>query len=314
MKPNNTPEQSTNNQSGQWAKWLGAGVAGLLVALLFRGCGTYDQTVTAPKTPAVTAAVATTAAAALNPMQLTGVNSNGKFTLSGVVPTEQDKAAMDAELKKTFGDNGYLNNLTVAANIKPSTWFGKISGMFDLLKLPGAEMSINDNIMTLSGTAGSLKDKLQAHFGDTMTVNALNTDAIAKTATSDALAALNALSPDASGQDILKALGLQIINFSSGSTAIPADNQTVLKKAAELLKSKKDFKFTIEGHADNQGKAAENMTLSDKRAQAVRSFLIANGVSDSTVSAKGFGETQPIADNAAETGRLKNRRIAYKAM
>lgn len=311
MNPNNTPQTTPSN--GQWAKWLGVGVSALLVALLFRGCGTYDQTVIVPKTAPVTAATGSVKAAT-QPMQLTGVNNQGKFTLSGIVPTEQDKTAMDAELKKTFGEGGYINNLTVSADIKPSLWLSKTNGMFDFLKLPGAEMSINHNIMTLSGTAGSLKDKLQAHFGDTMTVNAFNTDAIAKTATTDALSALNALSPDASGNDVLKALSLQIINFASGSTAIPADNQAVLKKAAELLKSKKDFKFTVEGHADKQGKTAKNMTLSDKRAQAVRGFLVTNGVSDSSATAKGYGETQPISDNNTESGRLKNRRIAYKAM
>jgi outer membrane protein OmpA-like peptidoglycan-associated protein len=123
---------------------------------------------------------------------------------------------------------------------------------------------------------------------------------------------LTNLPADAAGKDILEAMSLQIINFPSGSTAIPASNQAVLKKAAELLKDKKDFKFEIGGHADNVGKPETNLALSGKRAEAVRAFLINNGVAAAMLTAKGYGDTLPIADNTTETGRLKNRRIEYK--
>ncbi len=304
--------------SSSISKWVGAGVAALLVALLFRGCGVWDKTVETPKAvaPAASAALAKSAeqAVATKPIQLMGVNKNGKFELSGIVPSEDIKASIDAELKKVFGEGNYINNLTVSADVKPSAWTSKITGMFDLFKLPGAEMNVDGDTMTLSGTAASLKDKLQNYFGDTMKVNALDIAEAAKTATGSAMDALNALKADASGQQVLDALSLQIINFASGSTAIPADNQAVLKKAAEFLKAKQDFKFEIGGHADNKGNAAGNLSLSDKRAAAVRNFLIANGVPVAMMTAKGYGDTMPVADNTTESGRLKNRRIAYKAM
>ena len=314
----NTPNTPTPSNHTGLSKWVGAGVAALLVALLFRGCGVWDKTVEAPKAVAPAASAALTKSAeqpaATKPMQLVGVNKNGKFELSGVVPSEDIKAAIDAELKKVFGEGNYINNLTVSADVKPSAWTSKIAGMFDLFKLPGAEMNVDGDTMTLSGTAASLKDKLQSYFGDTMKVNALDIAEAAKTATGSAMDALNALKADASGQQVLDALSLQIINFASGSTAIPADNQAVLKKAADFLKDKQDFKFEISGHADNKGNAAGNLSLSDKRAAAVRNFLVANGVPAAMMTEKGYGDTMPVADNTTESGRLKNRRIAYKAM
>ena len=307
-------QNNANKPQGQWAKWLGAGVAALLVALLFRGCDDWSKTVEAPQPAPVTinkteVPVAPVGARA---MMLTGANVNGQFTLNGEVPTDAIKAQIDAELKKVFGEGNYVNNLTVAADVKPAGWLAKLTGLFDFFKLPGAEVTFNGDAVTLSGTANSLKDKLQAFLGTDYKISNLDVAATAQTATQNSMEALTNLPADAAGKDILEAMSLQIINFSSGSTAIPASNQAVLKKAAELLKDKKDFKFEIGGHADNVGKPETNLALSGKRAEAVRAFLINNGVAAAMLTAKGYGDTLPIADNTTETGRLKNRRIEYK--
>jgi len=65
----------------------------------------------------------------------------------------------------------------------------------------------------------------------------------------------------------------------------------------------------VEGHTDNQGSAAANQALSEKRAQAVVAWLTSHGVAAARLTAKGFGQTKPVADNAAEEGRAKNRRV-----
>jgi outer membrane protein OmpA-like peptidoglycan-associated protein len=149
-------------------------------------------------------------------------------------------------------------------------------------------------------------------LGDGFKVSTLDIANASKAATGNALDTLNALKPDASGKEILDALNLQIINFASGSAVIPAENQAVLKKAATLLKDKKDFTFEIGGHADNVGNEAANLTLSEKRAAAVRDLLIKNGVANNMLTAKGYGSTIPVADNTTEAGRFKNRRIEYR--
>ena len=69
------------------------------------------------------------------------------------------------------------------------------------------------------------------------------------------------------------------------------------------------MKFRIKGPTDNQGNAAANQALSERRAQAVVAWLTAHGVEASRLSAKGMGQTKPVADNGAEDGRAKNRRV-----
>jgi outer membrane protein OmpA-like peptidoglycan-associated protein len=65
----------------------------------------------------------------------------------------------------------------------------------------------------------------------------------------------------------------------------------------------------VEGHADSQGAAEYNQELSQRRAEAVRTYLVSRGISAERVSAQGFGLTRPIADNASAEGRANNRRV-----
>jgi len=70
-----------------------------------------------------------------------------------------------------------------------------------------------------------------------------------------------------------------------------------------------DLKLRVEGHTDNQGSAAANQALSEKRAQAVVAWLVAHGTNASRLAAKGMGQTMPVADNSTQDGRAKNRRV-----
>jgi hypothetical protein len=94
-------------------------------------------------------------------------------------------------------------------------------------------------------------------------------------------------------------------------------NQATLKPGAKLRLAKvsgiilayPDLKLEIDGFTDNKGTPQYNMTLSDKRAKAVRDFLVAQGVGADAVTTKGFGESNPVATNATAAGRQQNRRV-----
>jgi outer membrane protein OmpA-like peptidoglycan-associated protein len=94
-------------------------------------------------------------------------------------------------------------------------------------------------------------------------------------------------------------------------------NQATLKPGAKLRLAKvsgiilayPDLKLEIDGFTDNKGTPQYNMTLSDKRAKAVRDFLVAQGVGTDAVTTKGFGESNPVASNATAAGRQQNRRV-----
>ena len=99
------------------------------------------------------------------------------------------------------------------------------------------------------------------------------------------------------------------INFDTGKADIKADGQSVIDEIASALRNTPALKVGIEGHTDNVGGAAANLKLSEARAQAVMAALVAKGIAAARLSAAGFGQTKPIADNAAEDGRAKNRRV-----
>jgi OmpA-OmpF porin, OOP family len=104
------------------------------------------------------------------------------------------------------------------------------------------------------------------------------------------------------------------IHFATGKAAILPDSENVLGEIAKMMKDNSDVKLSVEGHTDNVGAAASNQTLSEKRAQAVVAWLTAHGVDGSRLKAKGWGQSKPVADNASEDGRAKNRRVELVKM
>jgi outer membrane protein OmpA-like peptidoglycan-associated protein len=102
------------------------------------------------------------------------------------------------------------------------------------------------------------------------------------------------------------------INFETASATLTAHAQDVLRSSARLLQEHEQFGVEIHAHTDNQGSAAFNQALSQKRADAVRIFLVSAGISASRLNAFGHGEDQPIADNQMVAGRAQNRRVELK--
>ncbi len=94
--------------------------------------------------------------------------------------------------------------------------------------------------------------------------------------------------------------------FASGKANLTATGQASLQRLADKIGN---GSIRVEGHTDSQGSEAANLTLSRQRAEAVRQVLVANGVPAGRIRAIGRGEADPIADNASETGRARNRRV-----
>lgn len=107
----------------------------------------------------------------------------------------------------------------------------------------------------------------------------------------------------------------QGIYFDTGSDRIRPESSPTLKEIGTMLKEHGDLKLVIEGHTDNVGTSAANQTLSEKRAAAVRQFLIDSyGVDAARLQAKGYGETKPAGSNDTPEGRQNNRRVELVKM
>jgi OmpA-OmpF porin, OOP family len=102
----------------------------------------------------------------------------------------------------------------------------------------------------------------------------------------------------------------QGIYFDTGSDGIRQESAPTLKEIGTMLKDHPELKLTIEGHTDNVGKAESNQTLSEKRAAAVRQYLIDNyQVDGARLEAKGLGQSKPVGSNDSAEGRQQNRRV-----
>ena len=100
------------------------------------------------------------------------------------------------------------------------------------------------------------------------------------------------------------------LEFDLGKSTIRSKSYPTLNRVADLLKTK-NFSLRLAGHTDNQGSDALNMALSKDRAEAVKAYLVSQGVNASRVEATGYGESQPIASNKTAAGRQKNRRVEF---
>ncbi len=124
-------------------------------------------------------------------------------------------------------------------------------------------------------------------------------------------AAVNNLGENPDPRDVARALSLQVINFELDKAFIPDVNKPFLDRAAKIITEVPDMELMIIGHTDSQASNAYNMELSQERANSVKDYLISKGVDASKLSTKGKGETDPIATNATEQGRFRNRRIEF---
>jgi len=99
------------------------------------------------------------------------------------------------------------------------------------------------------------------------------------------------------------------VNFDTGKATIRPESFPRLDGVVEYMTHKKSASIEIAGHTDNKGIPKSNKTLSEKRAQACRDYLIGKGIDGSRIKAVGYGDERPIAPNTTEEGRAQNRRI-----
>lgn len=107
---------------------------------------------------------------------------------------------------------------------------------------------------------------------------------------------------------------LKGVTFLPGSTTLTNEAKAVLDPAAAALMGQQDLKVEIGGHTDAQGSDAANQKLSQRRADSVRQYLIGKGVAADRLTAKGYGEAQPVASNDTAEGRAENRRVEFKVV
>ena len=120
---------------------------------------------------------------------------------------------------------------------------------------------------------------------------------------------------DADGCIIQQTIVLHAVNFKTNSDVLTdADKAQIDPVVATLLpalQAQPSLHVEVDGHTDSRGSAAYNLKLSDKRANAVKDYLVSKGIAASQLSAHGFGQTKPVASNDTVDGRTQNRRVEF---
>lgn len=288
--------------------WLGLAVLLLLGLLFWKGCQT--ETV-----PVITSTTTTTTTVA-SPETLTlNTGANGELlNCAGVVGNADLLTNFTDAIKAQFGPAATCD---IKVDVHVATSFAGLSGLSDSLgavkSSPNTSFALSGDTVTINAGDQSqnstLAERLKTLFGSGVTV----VTPVPADPTAAAAHALANIDPNAvKAEDVTSALNLQVINFATGSSEIPTENKAVLDKAATLIKTLPTLKLNITGHTDSTGNAKSNLALSERRAKAVAAYLVSQGVPAASLTAKGLGSSQPIADNTTEEGKLKNRRIAFE--
>jgi OmpA-OmpF porin, OOP family len=111
-----------------------------------------------------------------------------------------------------------------------------------------------------------------------------------------------------------KSYRLDNVHFDVGKATLRPGSTKALDDVVAYMKNKETLNIEIAGHTDNVGKDNDNLKLSQQRAETIRNYILKKGIQPSRVVAKGYGATQPVADNATEDGRQLNRRTEVRIL
>ncbi|MEI2455865.1 OmpA family protein [Lysobacter firmicutimachus] len=291
----------------------------LLLALLaalawFKGCQRQREAAadaSVSTSAPLGAEPAATAPVAQSNARFSFENAEGKARIGGQVASEAEKTKLLDAIKATFGAGNVEGDLVVDAGTAPAGWLDRLIALLPDLKARGVKLGFDGDKIDIDTSAlpeaerFALSQKLRSGFGG-FEISGL---------WDQAMAALSSLKAGFSADDLVKALNLSAIYFDTGSASITRDSYETLRKAAEAIKAAPaGTRIEVGGHTDATGDAAANLQLSLERANAVTAKLVELGVPGEQLVGKGYGQDKPIADNASEEGKARNRRMEFTVL
>lgn len=237
-----------------------------------------------------------------NDAHVANSSQNVPVVIKGVVATSSDKQQLLDKLKAQYPDKPVRDEIEVRSNISiPTNWQQIATTIIDsdISNIRQGRIDIHGTTISLHGKVSSLEQKqaIQNRIHSRLT---------------DLYQLENQLVVVEGEQRLIdETLGNRIVEFESGSTNLTPMGLGILDDMAGVLQRVGDKPVLITGHTDNVGNSTANLALSNKRAEAVKQYLIGRNINATRLSTTGKGDSDPIASNDNEEGRTRNRRIEF---
>lgn len=239
------------------------------------------------------------------------LSPEGQVQLRGRVPNERIRNATQSYAHARFGRDAVYAPLILDDTL-PSGWPIRVfAGLAALAELNYGAVTVDAENLSIKGVTGSLETnaRLAAMLAHQLPPHTEVTFDVAYSEALDPVAALP--TPEECVSAINAVIQSNKITFAPGADTLAAGGSTTLDQIAALMEDCEAVPMEIAGHTDSQGRESMNRDLSQARAEAVINALMARRVLAGNLTAKGYGESAPIATNDTEEGREENRRIEF---
>ena len=242
---------------------------------------------------------------------MTAASRGAVLTLSGTVPDQATKTSLINSAEKVFGLSNVVDQLEIKSNLAQPIWLEQASDTFPLLK-----STVRDGTLIFKDKTVEVRGEVSGEEAKTKILRILDSTLGTELTVNDQLQ-----TPNSRGAKGKKAGPLQVklnelllgktVAFDSSSSRLRSDSHKLLDAIVAVLKTEPNARIEISGHTDKNGKEEKNIRLSQRRAEAVKSYLLDKGIKSNRIEAVGHGSSLPIADDATFDGQSKNRRIEF---
>lgn len=242
------------------------------------------------------------------------LSPEGHLGLRGYLADARMREAVESYANARFGASS-VQNATEIEEALPEGWARRVlTGLEALTELHNGTMIVREGSVELRGTSGNRdsSDVVSRVLSEKLGRGQVFRIAIDYDEELDPIAQLP--TPEKCEADIADILARRQILFDPGQTRIVGESAEVVDEIAAVLRDCGELRFEIGGHTDSQGRAEMNLALSEQRAAAVLEALVQRRVLVSQMTAVGYGQNRPIAENDTPEGREANRRIEFRLL
>jgi OmpA-OmpF porin, OOP family len=235
----------------------------------------------------------------------------GQVLLRGRMPDELTRDAVQSFALARFGSETTEATVRIVEDVPPGWAVRVLVALEALSGLNNGAMTVRPDVIRITGETGNAEARdeiarlVTAKLGE-------GTDLVLDVRYREELDPVASLpTPEECVARVNAAIAARKITFAPGSTDIESGAMSTIDKVAEALRECQTVQMEIGGHTDSQGSEGMNERLSQARADAVLNAIMSRRVLTSNLTARGYGESRPIADNGTEAGREANRRIEF---